>query len=269
MKTTRTTKTTKMMLGLAALMLGLAGACASDDPGQPGQPGNSNLEVLGSKQSACKANTSGDSSYALGTISAKVSGGNVTILHDDARYNCASKLKLDATVAGNVITVTETIANPGELARCMCNYDLQLELKGLAAGTYTVQVIDAEGKDAGATSFSLGGAAPTVESQQSACKGSPEGTYSAAGLKAVPESGGLRVSHEDAIYNCASKVELVAAVAGNQITITEKITNPGELALCTCTYDLSVLVKGLAAGAYVVTVVDADGKTVGTSQVTL
>jgi hypothetical protein len=223
-------------------------------------------------QSACKADSKSDGGGSLDALTSSIDGDSVTITHGDARYNCAEKVELGATVAGGAIQVKETITNPEDpKARCMCNYDLSVEIKGLAAGTYTVSVSDAAGNAVGTTTFTIG-ASPSlqVSSLQSACKGSPLGFSSTGGqLQAKAQGGSLVVLHDDATYNCASLLKLEATVSGSDIIVKEVITNPGLVANCICTYDLSVEIKGLSAGTYTVKVLDADGQLVGTLQATL
>jgi hypothetical protein len=232
-------------------------------------PGSSQPSVLGTRQSACKAN-SDVGSYVPGAVKAAAQGDGAVISREDARYNCAAKLKLEATVSGTRILVQETITNPDETARCMCNYDLSVELKGLASGNYTVSVTDADGQAAGSATLTVGGASSKLQvaAKQSACKGNGF-DYSAGSLKGSLMGGSLVITHEDARYNCAAKVELSASRSGNDIIVQESISNPSELALCTCDFDLSAEVKGLAAGSYTVKVLDADKQLVGTLQVTI
>lgn len=263
-------RATISLLAMSAAVILLA-ACG-DEPTKPGPGPGPTTPQTSSVQSACKANTKSDGGGSLDALQSSVSGDSVTITHVDARYNCAEKVKLEASVAGNVIQVKEIITNPDDpKARCMCNYDLSVEIKGLAAGTYTASVSDAASKAVGTTTVTVG-VAPSlqVSSLQSACKGSPVGFSSTGGqLQAKVQGGSLFVLHDDAIYNCASKLKMDASVSGSDIIVQEVITNPGVVANCMCTYDLSVEIKGLAAGTYTVKVIDADGKLVGTLQAIL
>jgi hypothetical protein len=245
-------------------------ACGGEEAGVPG-PGPS-IQVLPSTQSACKIDSKSDKGgYSLGAISATAQGDTVTILHEDARYNCASRLALEATVSGNQIVVQEKITNPGELAFCICDYDLSVQVKGLPAGTYTVSITDADGNPAGTAEVVVAGSAPLqTQSLQSACKVGSKGTFSAGNLTANVAGGTLTVLHEDASYNCFAKVALEATVSGGTILVKEVITNADEpMARCTCDFDLTAEVKGLSAGSYTLELRDADGKTVGSLQLTI
>ncbi len=267
-RTNRTNKpaTTFVTLSCAAL-LALASCGGEEGPGA----GPGGVQILPSTQSACKSNAPSErGAYSLGGLSATAQGDTVTILRSDAHYNCASKLALDVTVTGGQIEVKERITNPGELAFCMCDYDLSVQVKGLAAGSYQVSLLDSDGKPAGQAQVTVAApAALQIQSQQSACKGSAQ-TFSGGKLSATVAGGTVKVLHEDASYNCAAKVALEASVSGNTILVTEVITNPADpMARCMCEYDLTGEINGLAAGSYTLEVRDAEGKTVGTLQIAL
>jgi hypothetical protein len=259
-------KTQLATLTLIALTLG---ACGNDS--QPSQPGTTPTApaLTNVKQSACKASSQPVGFGTNASLEAQVQGSDVLILHKDALYNCAEKLSMEGSVSGSDILVKEVITNPNDpKARCECPYDLSAQVTGLAAGTYQLKVTDAAGTLVGSTSITIGAAVEPVNAIQSACKGSGL-DYVASAARVSVGGGLLTITHEDATYNCASKVEMRATVTGNTIQVKEVITNPDELALCICTYDLSVGLKNLPAGTYTVEIYDADGKLVSTQQVTL
>ena len=244
------------LLGLGCLLL--ATACGDiDDDNDLAQAGDT-------QQSACKPSTKADGAGA-GQLKAKAQGDTVTVLHLDAHYNCASRLKLQVTVSGKQILVQEQIINPGELARCMCNYDLSVPVSGLSDGTYQVELFNAEGKLAGSTSVTVSGAGQiTVSSTtQSVCKPPPAKTYSTSGLSVSVNGGAVTIQHKDAYYNCAHKLKLTAKLSGTVIEAREVITNPKQGAYCMCHYDLSATVNNVPAGSYTVKLYDADNKLVG------
>lgn len=239
----------------ACLSLLLCVACGDLDQDHSAAPG-------ATTQSACKPSTKADG-LSAGTVKAEASGGTVTVHHLDAYYNCASKLQLQVTVSQSEILIQEVITNPGELARCMCRYDLSVPVAGLAPGPYKVTVQDIEGKGVGSTSVTVGNSPVTITSVQSACKAPPAKTYGASGAVKVTVAGGqVTILHEDAYYNCAHKVTMKVSVAPGTLVAQEVITNPNDGAYCMCHYDLSAVVKNVASGAHVVKVIDADGKLV-------
>jgi hypothetical protein len=136
---------------LCAVVALLGCGDGSDTHGAP-------LEVGQTQQSACKPGSMGGAGSFLGgqaAITAQVSSGVVTITHKDAHYNCASKLMLQVTVSGSTITVREVITNPKEMAFCMCDYDLSVQVAGLPAGSYAVEVHDADGKLVGSVPVTI------------------------------------------------------------------------------------------------------------------
>jgi hypothetical protein len=260
----------KTQLATLTLVAFAFSACGSQsDPSQPGTSNPATPALTNVKQSACKAASQPIDFGANATLEAQVQGSDLLILHKDARYNCGEKLSMEGSVSGTDIVVKEVITNPNDpKARCECPFDLSAQVRGLAAGTYQLKVEDAAGNLVGSTSITIGAALEQVNAMQSACKGSGL-DYVASAARATVGGGLLTITREDATYNCASKVEMRATVTGNTIQVKEVITNPDELALCMCTYDLSVGLKNLPAGTYTVVIFDADGKLVSTEQVTL
>lgn len=221
-------------------------------------------------QSACKTESKSDTGgLAFGAFKAEPRGDKLVIAHTDARYNCAAKLDLKVTVNGHTIRVEEILLNPTETARCMCNFDISAEVSGLPKGHYDLELIDAEGKSAAKTTALVGEQVPAVgATYQSACKAETKSDSFGAGLKTEQKDGEVIVRHEDARYNCADKLRMDAELSGDTITVREVVTST-EKALCMCNYDLSVSLKGLKGGAYKLKVVDADGKEIGQTTVTL
>jgi hypothetical protein len=178
-------------LGLAAALI--LGACgpADDEPG-PTTPTPSTIEVLPTEQSSCKQeskNDTQDPAMAVGgKVEVVVTGSAVEIIHEDAYYNCASRLDMKVKVTGAQIEVHEVILNPGELARCMCHYDLSTTIKGLAAGAHTVSVYDADGKLVATVTAVVGASAPPScrDLDEKQCSGRPDCDWHPCKVACVP-----------------------------------------------------------------------------------
>ena len=78
-----------------------------------------------------------------GIISAEVSADSVTVWHIGSERNCATVFGMEMTLTGNHIKLLENDLY-GDLAYCMCNFDLSAGIGNLTAGDYTVDVYSRE-----------------------------------------------------------------------------------------------------------------------------
>jgi len=172
----------------ACLILLTWSACGDMDDVDNPEPG-------ATVQSQCKPSSKADG-LSGGKVKAEAKGTTVTVRHIDAHYNCSSKLQLLVSVSNFEILAKEVITNPGELARCMCDYDLSVPVSNLAPGTYKVTVQDADGKVAGSTSVKVDGGVVVTSSIQSACKAPPaKKTFSAGAVKVTVAGGDVTILH--------------------------------------------------------------------------
>lgn len=193
-----------------------------------------------------------------GDIAVEVFEDRLTVTHTDARWNCCGEVTMGFSVAGPVISVEEVETYPdGEPCRCNCLYDLAAKATGFAAGDYTVRVFTRRSGD------------ETVFAEVPvSIPGSPlPHEEETLGATAVADWT-VRLDHGAAPYNCCSEVSIDAVVSGSTIAVTERITND-DLCYCTCELDLSAVLGPLAAGSYDVTFAAADGRDIGTAQVTV
>ena len=86
-----------------------------------------------------------------------VSGHDITVLHADAHYNCCFNITTEVVQADFVIDLYEHTS--GMECDCLCYFDLSTTIYDLEAGTYTVNVYDADGEYVG------GGTATIPEGQ--------------------------------------------------------------------------------------------------------
>jgi len=111
-----------------------------------------------------------------------------------------------------------------------------------------------------------------VRSAQSACKHSASfdapGKGSSLTISLQP-GGGMELTHVEVIANCAAKIATrvdvtpPSAGASGSVVMVESISNPEVEANCTCTFDVSAAVAGLAPGNYQVSARSPEGKLTG------
>jgi hypothetical protein len=125
-----------------------AGADLSTLPGGP-QPQIQNVAIsdclLGSRTQVDEVSTDPDeappqpSECGEEQIELSIRTSTLEMLHRNAIYNCClDDIEIDLSVEGTVIRLTEqeVLANGG--CRCLCCYDVQATVVGLAPGRYTV-----------------------------------------------------------------------------------------------------------------------------------
>jgi hypothetical protein len=240
----------------------------------------SSPSVGSSQQSECKNDTKADKYDAapdgLGTLVAKAEGNTLIIIHQDAIYNCASKVRMDATVDGNKVTINEVITNPDEYVYCICPYDISISIDKLADGKYTIELFNANNQLVGNSEVQIGQNATSAEvgtTKQSDCKGENkaeefDGYPSGLGtLIAEAQGNTLIITHQNAPYNCASKIRMEAILSGNKVSVHEVITNPDELMDCMCPYDISISIDKLADGKYTIELFNTNNELVGNFEV--
>ncbi len=96
-------------------------------------------------QSGCKGNSNAatngfwDNPPIERILYRAMSNGRLLVTHENTSYTCASKVKVDAVIGGDIIVITET--DQGPLANCICAYDLTVEVGPLATQDYTLIMI--------------------------------------------------------------------------------------------------------------------------------
>ncbi len=259
-----------ILIGLSLSLAALVG-CGDLEPSSPGgpslllanpQPGVAPV-LRASVQSACKQHGAEDSfAGTLGTKQAP--GGTLTVIHLDVEANCAATIASKATLtlpaggqAGS-IAIEEWVTNPEQAADCICRFDVETTIAGLAPGSYTLTARGPSGELAGPVSVSVAAAA-ALPTQQSACKQGLANGPLGPSLQATVQGSSVTIQALDVGANCAATIASQATVtppAGGKpgaIAVEHVITNPGVSANCVCRFDLSATVTGLAPGSYTVT----------------
>jgi uncharacterized membrane protein len=178
------------------------------------------------------------------------------VYNDNVNENCASRFAIRVDVAGGVIRVTERDTVKDKM-RCMCTYALRAQVAGLAPGSYRVEVYReylAQYGYAADTTMFIGAA--DVEWTQPA--GSPIATTFWQGpcridfreyIDAVVRGDTVTITDYKASENCASRFAIELTLNGMQMVMIQRDTVKMK-ALCTCEYDFTASMTGLAPGTY-------------------
>lgn len=164
----------------------------------------------------------------------EVDDGDLEVTHRFAFLNCCTVIRMEAAVAGDIVEVTEVVANPGELCFCQCVFDLSVRLENVPPGPRTVRVLDSEGG--------------LVGQREVEVPGRPRGVL------VEVEGDAVHVANRGAIRNCCASIAYDAALQDRAIALRERVENPGEECDCVCAFDLEVTVSGLYDGSYEVSV---------------
>jgi len=119
-------------LGCAMIVLLLAG-CARPATVRPLAVNPQLTYTVGE----CRQDITPDKLKDWAKVDIAVADGAVKVTQN-INYVCCAKIDAQIQVEGQVIKIVET--NVGQVCRCMCGYELQADIAGLPAGTYTVQV---------------------------------------------------------------------------------------------------------------------------------
>ncbi|MBN1945221.1 MAG: hypothetical protein JW797_06060 [Bradymonadales bacterium] len=170
--------------------------------------------------------------------------GRIDLWHDNAVHTCCVDVAMQYALDNGQVTVWEV--ESGAHCDCICSYDLDASIKGLAAGIYTVTLLD-------------GPAGQPV--------GEPiEVTVSEGGeeirVEVVEDT--LTIQHLGAIWNCCGQVTMnVTLDADNGLILVEEVESAAEAGYpcrCLCVYDLSVGASGFPRGDYIVRVFTNHGE---------
>ncbi|MEM4263754.1 MAG: hypothetical protein QW666_02560 [Candidatus Woesearchaeota archaeon] len=116
-------------------------ACA---PAVPPTPSGQQDVKLGYSISGCDTKDAGipRSAEELVDVDVDVAGNNVKLVHH-LDYVCCAKIKVSLEgieIIGDETRIMLAEKNEGEMCRCMCGYDVSINLGPLAKGRYTVQI---------------------------------------------------------------------------------------------------------------------------------
>lgn len=131
-----------MLCAVTFVMFAVVGGCKKSSDTL--EPVGVLLQYDGCKQVAAAAGSRADGvklAQMSDCFEFQYNANTLTLRHINAGFNCCpGEITADITLNGNVITITEK--EQLQDCRCLCLFDLDFEIVNLAAGSYTIRVIE-------------------------------------------------------------------------------------------------------------------------------
>jgi len=222
-----------------------------------------------SSQSGCKGSfkKGTERSTQADTVIFSSHGDTILVIHQDAYYNCCSKIKVNVIETPNGFDLLEY--DVGEICKCMCYFDITTIISNLSSGTYFVRYFDIDSNLVDSAVVDIPPKHAGFESSQSKCK---RGLYK-TDAEATPDTledsvlvwsrgDTAWVTHKNAFYNCCSiiKTRLERTPEGFNLYEYDIAT---ILCNCLCYFDITTTIYGLSPGVYLIRVFDTAGDLVG------
>lgn len=180
--------------------------------------------------SGTEAESAGDALRPGGIVRFGVTGNTLFVYHDSAFYNCCALFAFTVEIDGPVVDFIEADTS-AEHCHCMCRFNLESSIAGLAPGTYTVRLWTDD------KTQMLGEAILTIT-----------GT---AGVFFRTDCDTLFVQHDGRWANCGSSFVFEFRQDDHLLVFTE-IDTSTQMMYCMCAFDLAADASGLEAGSYTV-----------------
>ncbi len=195
-------------------------------------------------------------------------GDTILVIHQDAFYNCCSKIKVNVKATPNGFDLLEY--DVGENCRCMCYFDITTTISDVSPGTYLIRVFDTDTNLVGSGVLDIPPKYTGSESFQSKCK-KGLGKINAQTIPIdTPKDSIIVWSHADTAWvvhknayeNCASiiKTKIERTPEGFDLYEYDMATMEAR---CMCYFDITTTLYGLSPGVYLIRVFDTAGNLVG------
>jgi len=210
-----------------------------------------------SRASGCLSQGQAVSEQAASTGVVEIFGdGNALVCrHRRVIFNCCATPSMTLHSSGSEIDFIEweNLAAPCD---CLCPYDLEGRQDQLPDGSYTVRLIRGDsGEELATAAVDLPAAGFTYAA--SACLANSSGR---PGLELEVGDGFFALRHSGVTGNCCAVMTVSIERTGQRFDFMENEVFPAGSApcFCTCPFDLSLKMSGLAAGEYEVHLWNAD-----------
>ncbi len=180
----------------------------------------------------------------------------VVVRHVGAVTNCCTTASVTATLDDTVVRFLEV--ERGEPCFCDCPSELGAEVRDLAPGLYTVEVVGTDGALVCRRDVRVGRPPRHLSFAVSGCRPTPDGEPPAPGaVEVAVRQSHLFLAHTGAAVPCSRDLGIVVDQSPEQIVIHE-IDRSGSSS-CRCNADIGIALIDLAPGPRFVRLSDIDG----------
>ena len=214
-----------------------------------------------SLQSECKGSLSPKLDWSANndTVIFSSHGDTIQVIHQNALYNCCSKIMVKVTQTSNGFDLSE--ADTGDLCHCMCDFDVTTMISDLSPGSYLIRLFDTDSSLVGSGVVDIPPKYTRFETSQSRCKG---GSLNLKAEPIIPDTFGdsvltwrfhdntLWITHQNALYACCAKYKVNILTTPSGFDLLEYEIGP--TCDCLCLYDITTTIYGIQPGTYVIRV---------------
>jgi uncharacterized protein (DUF2141 family) len=230
-------------------------------------PANPKFE---SSQSKCKGSLNPGMARSANsdTVIFSSNGDTILVIHQNAFYNCCSKIEVKVTQTQEGFDLAES--DTGLPCDCPCLFDIATIISGLSPGSYLIRVFDIDSNLVGSGVVDLPPKYTGFESSQSECKegwgkiNAETSSQDTLGDSIAVWSRGdtAWVAHKNAFYNCCSVIMTSVERTTEGFNLYEDDIAV-DLCHCMCYFDITTTIYGLSPGTYLIRVFDTGGDLVG------
>ncbi|MCF8242009.1 MAG: T9SS type A sorting domain-containing protein [Melioribacteraceae bacterium] len=191
-----------------------------------------------------------------GIISVQVGTDSITVRHDGSERNCGSLFYMEAELVNDTLIITEV--DTGDLAFCMCYFDLEATIGMLPPGEYRAEVYGTDslyGTYWGGTDFTIPGIA-VFDEYQSECLPLTKATNDTAFIELTVDGFNLNLFWDTPLINCCLIAEWSAELIGDTFYVV--MTDVGDPCDCVCPFELSVSFGPFEPGEYILDFEDGE-----------
>jgi len=190
------------------------------------------------------------------------SNGLLTMVHENAFFNCGADLVLEFEMTGDTLRFHEKNINDMIPVPCMCYYELTSVIEGLSPGTYVAEVYNQDypwepDLLLDRQQINLTSSGPVlIDFDDTGCL--QRGGDDVRSTVSYTYSGDtLTLEHLDAMFNCAGIISVEFETAGDTLRFYEFNVSE-DWVYCICPFNITATLAGVESGTYIVEVYARD-----------